>query len=240
MKEKKKVYGTKNPIHVINTCKYLIKENKHVSFPYTGLKCYYGAQGKGKTKSAVKECIDILTEYPKCTFISNVKIEGISNKTFYYKNTQELLEILEREVKEDNKNGYLVLIDEIHIVFASMFAKGVDPIILKWLSQQRKSTIRMIGTTQMFSKIPKALRDYILQSGEIVMCKKLKFFKILQILQVLNMDETDEQNGELRPKTAYFDWYIDTEELYKCYDTFAIISMITEEFKNKKESERIL
>lgn len=217
--------------NIIETYKYLYaqKEKKKV-FPYFGLKVWYGGQGEGKTLSAVREAKKVLMQYPKATFITNVKIKGIKNKTYFFRDTKELLKLLNEVIDEENIYGYVVLIDEIHIAFASMFNRGIDPEILKWLSQQRKTGIYMLGTTQQYGRLPKAFRDYVLQSGQLIICHKVKALKILQINSILNMDETYEQGNQLVKKIAYKDIWLHDKELYESYDTYAVITMITSEF----------
>lgn len=217
--------------NIIETYKYLNEQKKKKkAFPHYGLKIWYGGQGEGKTISAVRESRKVLTQYPKATFITNVKIKGIKNKTYYFADTKELLKTLDKVIDPNNIYGYVVLIDEIHIAFASMFNKGIDPEVLKWLSQQRKTGIYMLGTTQQYGRLPKAFRDYVLQSGQLIICHKIKALKILQINQVLNMDETYEMGNELVKKVAYKDIWLHDKELYESYDTYAVISMITSEF----------
>lgn len=218
--------------NIIETYKYLHEQKKRKkAFPFFGLKIWYGGQGEGKTLSAVRETIKVLNKYPKATFITNVIIKGIKNKTHFFRDTKELLETLNKVINPENEYGYVVFIDEIHIAFASMFNRGIDPEILKWLSQQRKTGIYMLGTTQQYGRLPKAFRDYVLQSGQLIICHKIKPLKILQINKVLNMDETYENGNDLVKKVAYTDIWFHTKELYESYDTYAVISMITSEFK---------
>lgn len=63
------------------------------------------------------------------------------------------------------------MIDEIHVVLSELFGMA-DPTFLMYLSQLRKFGILIIGTAQMYNKMPKVVRDYLRQGGQIIYCKK--------------------------------------------------------------------
>lgn len=102
----------------------------------------------------------------------------------------------------------------------------------------RKSYLEIIGTTQQFSKLPRLIRDYILQNGQLVYCNKIKFTKFLQLNKYLNMDTTNvDSNNNLKPDTEYYEWFFHTKELYECYDTRALISTFTSTLRNNKKEK---
>lgn len=183
-----------------------------------------GAQGKGKTISAVHEIKKRLELYPKAIFISNVKIKGIKNETNYFSTTDELVEILKTKIVVGDRKGYVIFIDEIHVVLAELFGK-TDPIFLTFLSQQRKMNINIIGTSQMYNRLPRVIRDYLRQSGQIIICGN--FMKAVQINRRLNMENIEEDSkNNLNYKGCKWEIFIHTIELYESYDTFAVISQI--------------
>lgn len=183
-----------------------------------------GGQGKGKTISACKIIKERLEKYPNCIFITNVEIKGIKNKTIFFSNSEELVEILKKEIKPEERNGYLIFIDEIHVVLAELFGK-TDPIFLTFLSQQRKLSINIIGTSQMYNKLPRVIRDYLRQSGQIILCNN--FFKAIQINKRLNMEDIEENSkNNLVWKGCKIEIFFHTIELYECYNTFAVITQI--------------
>ena len=236
-KPKKIKYGSKNILKAIETWKYLIiqEEKKKNEYPYFGLKCYYGGQGKGKTLSAVREVIYKLKRYPRTILITNVDIKDIKNKTYKFSTPEELMELLDKIVNTESTDGVIVLADEIQVLFSEMFREGYNENLLMWLAQMRKSHLEIIGTTQQFSKLPRLIRDYILQNGQLVYCNKLKFTRIIQINKYLDMDTTTtDSNNNLRPQAMYYEWFFHTKELYECYDTRAIISTITSSLKKKR------
>lgn len=183
-----------------------------------------GAQGKGKTISATKLIIERLEKYPKCQFITNVEIEGIKNKTTFFSNSNELVEILKKEIVAEQREGYLIFIDEIHVVLAELFGT-TDPIFLTFLSQQRKLSINIIGTSQMYNKLPRVIRDYLRQSGQIILCNN--FAKAIQINKRLNMENIEENSkNNLIWNGCKLQFFFHTIELYERYNTFAVITQI--------------
>lgn len=77
----------------------------------------------------------------------------------------------------------------------------------------------------MFNKLPKFIRDYLVQSGQIICCNK--FCKIIQINKWVDMETVKENSkGEMEYQRCKIEWYLHTKELYESYDTFAVISQI--------------
>lgn len=199
----------------------------------------------GKTISACKLLIERLSQYPDAIFITNTKIKGIKNDTTYFRTTDELVELLKNKIEVGNRKGYVIFIDEIHVVLAELFGR-TDPIFLQFLSQQRKMNINIIGTSQMYSKLPRVIRDYLRQSGQIIECNN--WFKLIQINKWLNMDNIEEDSkNNLNWQGCKIEWFIHTPELYECYDTFAVISQIkglmekdSRVLNNLAENEKII
>lgn len=185
---------------------------------------YAVVKANGKTISAVRILKKRLSLYPKTIFFTNTEIKGIKNKTFYFSNCDELTKLLKTEINSTSRDGYVIFIDEIHVVLAELFGK-TDPIFLMFLSQQRKLNINIIGTSQMYNKCPRVIRDYLRQSGQIIICTNL--FKLLQINKIINMDSVEEDSkNNLIFKGCKFDWFFHNLDLYNSYNTFAVISQI--------------
>lgn len=214
--------GDKNILNFFKTRKYIKNSKNQKYYPYCGIDTYLGYMGSGKTLTSIKRIRELKEKYPKVTLISNVKIKGIED-TIYFKNCDELITEL-KKIDINNNYGYLIFIDEIHVVLAELFGK-TDPIFLQFLSQQRKLSIHIIGTSQMFNYLPKFIRKYLLQSGQIYMCKNI--FKCIQINKKIEMETVVENgDGTFNYKKCKIEWYIHNKELYNSYDTFAVITQI--------------
>lgn len=224
--------GTKNPINLIRSARYR-KKNKKTVFPYYGIEAFMGKFGAGKTLGCVFKCLTILQKYPNAILITNTAISGISNTVFEFKSAEELVKVMSNVIEEKNVNGYVIFIDELHVVLSDLFSHS-DPIFLTYLSQLRKLGIYIIGTCQLYNKCPKMVRDYLRLSGQIVYCNKiLGGITILQYVDMETCQETSNLNLNYRIKS--FDWFFHTIQLYESYDTFAVISQIKGLLKYEKK-----
>lgn len=77
----------------------------------------------------------------------------------------------------------------------------------------------------MFTYLIKPIRKYLVQSGQIIMCKN--YFKVIQVLKYINMETVEEKNdGTFTYKKCKNKIFIHTKKIYESYDTFAVISQI--------------
>lgn len=223
--------GTKNPINFFKTWKYRLN-NKMKDFPYYGIRAYMGEFGSGKTLSSVNFCFDVLLQYPNAVFITNTSIKGVKNESYFFTGADELTKILQDVLTEKNKNGYVIFIDEMHVVLSELFATS-NPVFLAYLSQLRKLGVVIIGTCQLYNKCPKVIRDYLRLSGQIIFCHKI--FKGITLNRYVDMDTAIETSSlKLDYKLKHIDWFFHTVELYECYDTHAVIGQIKSLIKNSK------
>ena len=183
-----------------------------------------GEFGSGKTLSAVKQCFEILSTHPKAIFITNTEIKGIKNKVYYFGSAKELVKVMAEVITEKNTNGYVIMIDELHVVLSDLFNNS-DPIFLTYLSQLRKLGIVIIGTAQLYNKCPRTVRDYLRLSGEIIFCKKI--YKGITLNKYVDMETAQEKsNLNLSYSIKHWEWFFHTIELYEMYDTRAVVSQI--------------
>ncbi len=224
--------GTKNPINLIKTVKYRKKHQKE-QFPYYGIDCYMGNFGSGKTLSVVSRTYDILQKYPECTFISNTIIKKeLKNPTYIFSSADELLEILQEVLTEKNQKGYVILMDEMHVVLSDLFASA-NTVFLTYLSQLRKFGIYIIGSSQIYSKCPKMIRDYLRLAGQIIYCKKI--IPGMTLIKYVNMETCREtSNLSLEYDVKLTEWFFHTIEMYELYETKAVISQIKSLMKKKE------
>lgn len=223
--------GTKNPINYFKTMKFRQKQ-KLKNFPYFGIRAYMGEYGSGKTLSAVNFCYDVLNEYSKAIFITNTTIKGLKNDSYFFESADELINILQSVLSEKNKDGYVIFMDEMHVVLSELFATN-NPVFLMYLSQLRKLGVVIVGTCQLYNKCPKMIRDYLRLSGQIIFCHKI--LKGITLNRFVDMDSCSElTNLKLDYKLHHIEWFFHTVELYTCYDTHAVIGQIKSLINNSK------
>lgn len=204
-------------------------------FPYYGLWAYMGAFGSGKTLTAVKQIKEICEEYPKATIMTNTLIKGIKNEQHFFVGANNLVELIMNLVEEKNENGYVIFIDEIHVVLTDIFQKGLGgEAFLTYLSQLRKLGIIIIGTSQLYNKCNRTVRDYLRLNGNIVFCKKILW--AITINQFVNMDTCEENSkNNLNYEIQHWTWFFHTIELYESYESFALVGQIKSLMKKGDE-----
>lgn len=112
--------------------------------------------------------------------------------------------------------GVLYLIDEIHLEFNSLESKNIPIEIMVEVSQQRKQRKHIVGTSQVFMRLAKPLREQI---DTVVLCKN--YLNCLQFNTVINGKTATEENGKLKADILSKSLWFHTPSLYNCYDTFA-------------------
>lgn len=182
----------------------------------------------GKTLSAVQYVRKVCELYPKCILCTNTKIEGLpkSTKIVDYQGIESLTSI------ENGKNGVLYFIDEIHLEFNSLESKNVPIEVMIEVSQQRKQRKHIVGTSQVYMRMAKPLREQI---KNVVICKN--YLHSIQFNRLIDGDTAYEENGELKFKTTKFSIWFHSPELYGSYDTYAKMKRYRKEWHGVSRSD---
>lgn len=215
--------GDKNLFQIIKTGYYSDLDN--IERPPYGLKVYFGKMGSGKTLSMVRECYDLCQKYDDLAVITNLALnfKPKSNKYYFFTDMKSFISAYVSCIKFDKPKGVIVLIDEIHL-FIQKLAMTKNLQLLTILSQVRKLNTYILGTTQLYNKVDKDIRDYIRINGQIVFCSK-RFY--MTIHKYVNMDDCYENSKiELVYHIKKFDFFIHTQDLFSLYNTFDIISPV--------------
>lgn len=193
-------------------------------FDPCGLMIFCGPQGSGKTLSAVQYCKKILEQYPKCIFVTNVEIKGLDPALDVreYDGLNSLMNI------SNGYDGVLYLIDEIHLEFNSLESQNMSIEEMTEFAQQRKQRKHIVGTSQVFMRLAKPLREQI---SKVVLCRN--YFNCVQWNILIDGTTAYEEDGKLKAdiKGKYF-WF-HTPELYSCYDTFAKMKRYKKEWQGR-------
>lgn len=203
-------------------------------FIYTGTQIYSGRQGDGKTICAVKHTKDMKEKYPKAKIVSNLKLYDYKAREF--ENEKELM-YLSENLKNDEyilfkdfeelamvltmvNNGYkgvIYLIDEIHSYFNALDSKNIPMYVFTEISQQRKQRKVIIGTSQLFPRVAKPLRE---QCDSLMICRTFfnvfTYIKAYDGMEVVFDERSSKPHGLIR-KRGFF-WH--SRELRNSYDTF--------------------
>lgn len=206
--------------NLLKTLYFYIFVDKKDNFP-TGLLCFCGRQGSGKTISAVRYIYNLVNTsndivvFSNCSLsFSNGIITDISDLFYYI---------------ENNKDKKIIFfIDEIQNSFSSSNSKNFDENILSIITQQRKQKIHIVATSQVFTRMAKPLRE---QCYTICNCKTIlnrltvnRFYFADDYLMFFD-DTSEKKKEKLIPfkKNNYFQ----TDFLRGLYDTYELIKTLS-------------
>lgn len=203
-------------------------------FWYTGTQVYVGTQGSGKTISAVKHILDVKNRYPKAIVVSNVELTGLQKRTFdTIDDVKALLRNLIPEKEyiffhdadtlataltqvNNGKFGVIYLVDEIHTYFNAINSKDIPMYLFTEISQQRKQRKLIIGTSQLFLRMAKPLRE---QCDSLIICRTL--FSAFTIQKVYDgMSLTQEYDGTLIGDMKKIGWFFHNRKIRNAFDTY--------------------
>lgn len=216
--------GSLNPKNLIDLAKYkrnFRKENPEYFYP-EGLLVFCGSQGSGKTLSAVQYVKKLCIEYPRAVLVTNTKINGLPAHTAVipYNGIESLTS------HENGLCGVIYFIDEIHLEFNSLESKNVPIEVMIEVSQQRKQRKHIVGTSQVYMRMAKPLREQI---KNVVICKK--FFNCIQFNRLIDGESAHEENGKLKFDTVKNIIWFHSPKLYNSYDTYAKMKRYRNEWK---------
>lgn len=221
-------------------------------------------QGNGKTLTAVLYILNVLRDFPYAILVSNVAIKDYPFNAHYTIDEKGICHIIDNATGEEitsedivngkfkkvcieydgidclkyisnGEFGVLYLIDEIHLEFNSLESANIDIDVITEISQQRKQRKHIVGTSQVFMRMAKPIREQIF---DVIMCEN--YFKCLQINKSLKSSTIREENGEMHAevKSKYF--FFHTPELYEMYDTYAKMKRYNKEWKGKKREPSVV
>ena len=126
----------------------------------------------------------------------------------------------------NGKEGVLYLIDEIHLEFNSLESKNIPIEIMVDVSQQRKQRKHIVGTSQVYMRLAKPLREQI---DTVVICRN--FLGCIQYNKVINGKTATEESGKLQAEIIRKFLWFHRPELYNSYDTYAKMKRYRNEWK---------
>lgn len=234
----------------------IVKRRDRDYFRPSGTQMYCGKQGSGKTLSAVYHVIKIKERYPKCIVASNLHLSFLTPKTFHSK--EELTEVmrsLDRETEyvlfssmdemslaltqvNNGEFGVVLLIDEIHTYLNSVAeggSKNVPMYIFTEISQQRKQHKCIVGTSQLFSRMSKPLRE---QCQNLIYCSTFANFITKQVVYD-GMSMMQNYDGSLSGDVKRKGFFYHTPQLRESYDTFQKVVSGSDQFENIQMPEMV-
>lgn len=187
-----------------------LKNRKPDEMLTTGINIFCGPQGSGKTLSMVHYFKAIVKDYPKAIIVTNIDFNfEVPNKIIKYSGFDDFK-------IENGIYGVIYLFDEIHLILNSLESKGVPLSIIVELSQQRKQRKLILGSSQVYSRMAKPLREQI---KNVIICKN--YFGLFQFNYLIDAFNTEEgSDGKLKYKKLKTSFFFHTKGDYLAYDTY--------------------
>lgn len=177
-------------------------------FKYQGLIIFEGRQGSGKTMSMVEFIMRMQEEYPLAKTTTNF---GLISQNRELKDWRMLIDY------KNDKQGVIVGMDELQNWFSSNDSRNFPPEMLGIVTQNRKNRRIILGTSQNFYLLAKAIRS---QATEVRRCTTL--FGCLTIVKRVEPILDSEGNvQEWKNRGMYF--FVHSKELRNAYDTYKVI-----------------
>jgi len=130
---------------------------------------------------------------------------------------------------ENGEYGVLYLIDEIHLEFNSLESTNIPIEVMVEVSQQRKQRKHIVGSSQVYMRMAKPLREQI---KNVVICRN--FLRCIQWNRLIDGETSHEENGKLCFDTQKYILWFHTSVLYKSYDTYKKMKRYRKEWKGSK------
>lgn len=135
---------------------------------------------------------------------------------------------------KNNEYGVIYLIDELHLELNSLESKNVDIEVMVEISQQRKQRKHIVGTSQIFMRLAKPLREQI---HDIVLCQN--YFGCIQFNKWINGETVREENGKIIAEVKGRFIFTHKPEYYAEYDTYAKMKRYNKEWQGRKRDNNI-
>lgn len=170
-----------------------------------GFYCFCGVQGSGKTISVIHFLREELQKHPLVKVRSNI---SISFQHGLIRHWREIIDV------HNGSIGQIDFLDEIQNWFSSMESKNFPPEMLQEITQERKKHKVIVGTSQVFTRMSKALREQCTY-----LCLPATFFGCFTVVRVYK--PVVDNDGVLTEKKLVRVYsFVHDDELRNAYSTY--------------------
>lgn len=181
------------------------------AFDTFGVHVFAGEQGSGKTVAAMHFAKMLKERNPSSKVASNIDLNYQDNKITGW---EDILN------NNNGEFGQAIIIDEIQNWFNSMESRNFPPEMLTEITQQRKQRKCVIGTSQVFTRISKPIREQIT-----FLYRPITIMHCLTIVRVYKVALTEDGTVKnMTMRNCYF--FVHDDELRSCYDTYEKVERI--------------
>ena len=178
-----------------------------------GLIIFTGRQGRGKTVAMAEYILHLQSCYPKSKCITNFDFKQQDDALIHWK---QLIDY------KNEHMGVIVGMDELQNWFSCNQSKNFPPEMLGVITQNRKNRRVILGTSQNFYLLAKAIRS---QATEVRECMTLAgCFTIVRCREPILDDKGDVKEWKAR---GWY-WFTHTPKIRNSYDTYKVIESLSE------------
>lgn len=180
-------------------------------FPYQGCVVFTGRQGAGKTVALVQFMRAMQNTFPCCQVITNL---GYRYENAVLDDWRPLI------TYKNGIYGVIAAIDEMQNWFSSNQSKDFPPEMLQVITQNRKNRRIILGTSQVFIRLAKPLREQVTEVRE---CHT--FFGCITL--VVRKEPFLKADGDVdHYKYRGFYCFVHDQDLRDSYDTYRVIDSL--------------
>jgi hypothetical protein len=187
-----------------------------IGFEEYGLTIFCGRQGGGKTMAMTEYLERMKKKFPDLIIVSNYGYKGQDKDM---ESWHDLVEI------RNGTKGVIFAIDEIQNEFDSTKWKDFPEQLLSQVTMQRKQRIKIVATSQVFTRVVKQLRE---QCYEVVECRTLfgrwTFTKCYDAIDYNAVIDFPDKKRKLFKLWKYS--FIQSDYLRDRYDSYQIIEKL--------------
>lgn len=193
------------------------------AFNEYGVHLFAGEQGSGKSIAVAEFILRLKKMYPACKILTNIDFKDQDGKVtspddFIMNNNGEF--------------GMIVFLDEIQNWFSSMESKNFPPEALEDITQQRKQRKIFVGTSQVFMRVSKPIREQTT-----LLYKPLTVAGCLTVVRVYKckLDDSGSVKNEVLRKLYFF---VHTDEIRQAYNTYERVERLASKgYKPRSEQQ---
>ena len=187
------------------------------AFPLKGIYMFSGRQGSGKTISMVEYAYRLKKKYPELLIVSNFNCSFARRMNSW----EDFYKV------RNGKKGVLFLIDEIQNEYSSSDSRNFPPGLLRQITMQRKQSIAIFASSQVYTRVAKPLRE---QCFYVIECKC--FLGRYVRLRCYDADvyndiiDTSDPEKRLKMRPIWKHKYIQSNKLRRMYDTDEVVKTL--------------
>lgn len=228
----------------LSAVQYCIKVNRsypdaifctNVSIKEFPINCYYEVENVTENITKIYFSLIDTDEIVRIVTVSTIAGETTTTVEKYIEDIKIVVAYDGIDCIKELNNGFegvLYLIDEIHLEFNSLESKNIPIEIMVEVSQQRKQRKHIVGTSQVFMRLAKPLREQI---DTVVICKN--YLSCIQYNTVINGKTATEDNGKLQADIIRKFFWFHKPSLYNCYDTYAKMKRYRKEWNGTTKQD---